>query len=293
MENVTPGKRFRQTLLSHKPLQVVGTINAYVAMMAQKVGFTAIYLSGAGVANSSYGLPDLGITTLDNVLEDVRRITAAVSLPLLVDIDTGWGSAFMIERTIKSIICAGAAGVHIEDQIFNKRCGHRLGKSLVSIEEMSERIRTANSSRNVMDPDFYLIARTDALASEGLEGVIERGLAYRAAGADALFAEAFEKLGDYNAVKKAVGLPLLANITEFGKTPLYTIKELESADVDMILYPLSANRAMNRAALKVLEEIYEKGSQKGVLDLMQTRDELYNFLNYEEFEQKINKTVNR
>ncbi|QLH37571.1 MAG: methylisocitrate lyase [Parachlamydiaceae bacterium] len=281
---MTPGQRFREALSQHRPLQIVGTLNAYVAIMAQKVGFKAIYLSGAGVANSSYGLPDLGITTLDNVLEDVRRITEAVSLPLLVDIDTGWGSSQMIYRTIKAMIQAGAAAIHLEDQVFQKRCGHRPGKSLVSLEEMCTRIQAANESRNDWDPSFYIIARTDALSSEGLEGVIERGIAYRNAGADALFAEAFENLDEYYTVKRAVGLPLLANMTEFGRTPLFTIKELDSAHVDMILYPLSVNRAMNRAALKVLEEIYQTGSQKGMIDQMQTRNELYEFLNYEEHE---------
>lgn len=287
MKNPSPGQRFCQALASYQPLQVVGVINAYVALMAQTLGYKAIYLSGAGVANSSYGLPDLGITTLDNVLEDVRRITAAVSIPLIVDIDTGWGSPLMIDRTIKSMIRAGAAGVHIEDQIFHKRCGHRADKSVVSSEEMCERIHTANNSRNELDPNFYLIARTDALANEGLENTIKRALAYRAAGADAIFAEAFIKLEEYKALKKAIGLPILANITEFGKTPLYTIEELTNAQVDIILYPLSANRAMNRAALQVLQEIKEKGTQKGMIDKMQTRDELYDFLNYEEQEKKL------
>lgn len=287
MENLSPGKRFRQALANNKPLQVVGAINAYVAMMAQKVGFQAIYLSGAGVANSSYGLPDLGVTTLDNVLEDVRRITYATTLPLLVDVDTGWGSNLMIERTIKSMIRAGAAGVHIEDQILQKRCGHRPDTTLVSIQEMCERLQSAHQSRNELNRDFYLIARTDAFAQEGLEGVIKRGIAYREVGADALFAEAFIKLEDYQTVKKAVGLPLLANMTEFGKTPLFTVAQFKDVGVDIILYPLSVNRAMNHAALMVLEEIYQKGTQKGVIKKMQTREELYNFLNYEELEKKI------
>jgi methylisocitrate lyase len=286
MEILSPGKRFRQALALHKPLQIIGVINAYVALMAERVGFSALYLSGAGIANSSYGLPDLGMTTLDNVLEDVRRITAAAKLPLIVDIDTGWGSGLMIERTINSLIQAGAAGAHIEDQVFQKRCGHREGKSLVSTQEMCERLKAANSSRQKLDPEFYLIARTDAFASEGLEGTIKRGIAYREAGADALFAEAFTKLNDYKTLKKAVGLPLLANMTEFGKTPLFTVDELKDADVDLVLYPLSANRAMNRAGLEVLEEIFTKGTQKGVIEKMQTREELYHFLNYEEFERK-------
>lgn len=288
MKKDSAGAKFRKALKHHKPLQIVGTINAYVAIMAQKTGYHALYLSGAGVANSSYGLPDLGVTTLDNALEDVRRITAATDLPLIVDIDTGWGSAMMVEKSIKSMVLAGAAGVHIEDQVFQKRCGHRDHKSLVSTEEMCARLQVANETRKQWDPGFYLIARTDALANEGLKSVIQRGQAYRQAGADALFAEAFTSLEDYAVVKKAVELPLLANMTEFGKTPLYSRVELEKAGVDMILYPLSVNRAMNAAALKVLQEIYNKGSQKRVLDVMQTRQELYEFLNYEEFEKKIN-----
>lgn len=280
MEKISAGEKFRQALADTNPLQIVGVINAYVALMAKKVGFKAIYLSGAGVANSSYGLPDIGLTTLDNVLEDVCRITEAVDLPLIVDIDTGWGGQEMIERSIQLMIRAGAAGVHIEDQIFQKRCGHLSGKILVSKEEMCDRIQAAHRSRNKTDTNFYLIARTDALADEGLDGVIERGKAYRQAGADALFAEAFTSLTDYKVVKEAVELPLLANMTEFGQTPLSTLDELKDVHVDMILYPLSVNRAMNHAAFKILEEIHTKGTQKEKLALMQTRQELYMFLNY-------------
>lgn len=283
-----PGQRFRQALHCHIPLQIVGVMNAYVALMAEQIGFQAIYLSGAGVANSSYGLPDLGVTTLDNVLEDVRRITNTVLTPLIVDIDTGWGSALMIERTIKAMIKAEAAGIHIEDQIFHKRCGHRPDKSLVTQEEMCERLHIAHQTRLKTDESFYLIARTDALEKEGLEGVIQRGVAYKKAGADALFAEAFTNIQDYHTVKKAVNLPLLANMTEFGKTPLYTLNELSEASVDIILYPLSVNRAMNKAAEQVLQEILKKGSQKDIIGKMQTRDELYKVLNYEALEQKLN-----
>ncbi|MBN9378733.1 MAG: methylisocitrate lyase [Chlamydiales bacterium 38-26] len=291
MEKISPGKKFRQKLNEHQPLQILGTINAYIAIMAEQIGFKAIYLSGAGVANSSYGLPDLGLTTLDNVLEDVRRITAAVDLPLIVDIDTGWGSALMIERSIKSMIRAGAAGVHIEDQVFHKRCGHRPDKSLISREEMCERVHAADNSRRQIDPDFYLIARTDAYANEGLEGVIERGLAYKEAGADALFPEALTVLEDYSTLKKEIDLPILANLTEFGKTPLYSLDELKSAHVEMVLYPLSVNRAMNQAAWMVLEEIYKNGTQRGMLDKMQTREQLYHFLKYEELENKLNRLL--
>lgn len=291
MEKISPGKKFRQTLNAHQPLQVLGTINAYIAIMAEQIGFKALYLSGAGVANSSYGLPDLGLTTLDNVLEDVRRITGAVGLPLIVDIDTGWGSALMIERSIKSMIRAGAAGVHIEDQVFHKRCGHRPDKSLISREEMCERVHAADNSRRQIDPDFYLIARTDAYANEGLEGVIERGLAYKEAGADALFPEALTTLEDYSTLKKEIGLPILANLTEFGKTPLYSLDELKSVQVEMVLYPLSANRAMNQAAWMVLEEIYKNGTQRGMLEKMQTREQLYHFLKYEELENKLNRLL--
>ncbi len=280
----TPGHQFRKSLHVEKPLQIVGVINAYAALMAQNVGFKSIYLSGAGVANSSYGLPDLGITTLDNVLEDAKRITAAVDLPLLVDIDTGWGNAFMIERTIKSMIKAGIAAVHLEDQFFLKRCGHRSGKTVVSKKEMCDRLKAAVDART--DKEFVIMARTDAFAIEGLDKTIERALAYKEAGADMLFAEAIDSLDHYKAIKSAIGIPILANITEFGLTPLFTIQELADVGVDMALYPLSANRAMNFAALEVFKEIKHRGTQKGVLKKMQTREELYNFLHYDVYEKK-------
>lgn len=286
MVEESPGRKFRQALIQEKPLQIIGTVNAYVAMMAQRQGFRAIYLSGAGVANSSYGLPDLGMTTLDNVLEDVRRITSAVDLPLLVDIDTGWGSGLMIERAIKALIRAGAAGVHLEDQIQDKRCGHRPGKEIVSRVEMQNRIEAAAGAKT--DPDFVIMARTDAFANEGLEGAIERALFYRSAGAEMLFPEALYSLEQYREFKKAVGIPTLANITEFGKTPMFTLSELRQADIDMALYPLSVNRAMNYAAQNALQEIRNRGTQKQILDKMQTREELYDFLNYMSYEEKLN-----
>lgn len=282
---MTPGKRFREALLQEKPLQVVGAINAYAGILARNSGFKALYLSGAGVANSSYGIPDLGLTTLDNVVEDAGRITAAVDLPLLVDIDTGWGGAFMIARTIKAMIRAGVAAVHIEDQMFHKRCGHRPGKAIVSQEEMCDRIKAAVDSRT--DEDFVVMARTDALASEGLEAAIERSLAYKEAGADMLFPEACTELGHYKAFHERVGIPILANITEFGKTPLFTTEELASVGVDIALYPLSANRAMNKAALGVYNDIRKNGSQKNSIESMQTRDELYSYLDYHTYEEKI------
>jgi methylisocitrate lyase len=282
---MSAGKRFRQALEEERPLQVVGVINAYVAMMAEQTGYRALYLSGAGVANSSYGLPDLAMTTLDNVLEDVRRITAATQLPLLVDIDTGWGNALMIQRTVKEMIRAGAAAVHIEDQVSAKRCGHRPGKALVSCQEMQDRVRAASEART--DPDFVLMARTDAFAQEGLAGAIERARAYQEAGADMLFAEAVESLEHYRAFKEALDIPILANLTEFGRTPLFPLQELAAHGVDMALYPLSANRAMNQAALKVLKTLRAEGSQKACLDEMQDREELYSFLNYHKYEQFI------
>jgi methylisocitrate lyase len=277
----SPGSKFRKAVNSEKPLQIVGTVNAYIAILAKHSGFKAIYLSGAGVANSSYGLPDLGITTLDDVLEDARRITAAVDLPLLVDIDTGWGNAFLIERTIKSMIRLGVAAIHIEDQISQKRCGHLSGKVIVSKEEMVDRIKAAVDAR--IDPDFVIMARTDAFAVEGIELAIERAIAYRDAGADMLFPEALHSLEDYQKFKKAVEIPILANLTEFGKTPLFLLSELASANIDMALYPLSANRAMNLAALKVFEEIRGHGTQIHILENMQTREELYGFLNYRNY----------
>ncbi|TLM78606.1 methylisocitrate lyase [Microbulbifer harenosus] len=279
------GARFRLALKENQPLQVVGTINAYTAIMAERIGHQAIYLSGAGVANASYGLPDLGMTSLDNVLEDVRRITAASSLPLMVDIDTGWGGAFNIARTIKEMIRAGAAAVHIEDQVAQKRCGHRPNKEIVSKEEMVDRIKAAVDART--DDDFFIMARTDAFAQEGLEAAIERAQACIEAGADGIFAEAVTELEHYRAFKDALNVPILANITEFGKTRLYNKAELAESGADVVLYPLSAFRAMNKAAENVYTSILANGDQQAVVDTMQTRAELYDYLNYHEFEDKL------
>jgi methylisocitrate lyase len=281
----TPGARFRAALEMEKPLEVAGTINAYTALLAQAAGFRAIYLSGGGVAANSLGIPDLGISTMEDVLTDVRRITGACPLPLLVDIDTGWGGAFNIARTIRQMIGAGAAAVHIEDQVSAKRCGHRPGKELVPAEEMVDRIKAAVDART--DSQFVIMARTDALASEGPAHAIERAQAYVAAGADMIFAEAVTELSMYTAFRKAVGAPILANITEFGKTPLFTREELRGAGVDIILYCCAAYRAMNKAALKVYETIRAEGTQKSVLPLMQTRDELYRYLGYHAYEKKL------
>jgi methylisocitrate lyase len=279
------GARFSAALAAEKPLQVAGTINAYAAKLAEATGFRAIYLSGGGVAANSLGIPDLGISTMEDVLTDVRRITDACSLPLLVDIDTGWGGAFNIARTIRGMIKAGAAAVHIEDQVSAKRCGHRPGKELVQTEEMADRIKAAVDART--DPHFVIMARTDALASEGLARAIERAQAYVAAGADMIFAEAVTEASMYTAFRKAVGVPILANITEFGKTPLFTREELAAAGVDIILYCCAAYRAMNAAALKVYETIRAEGTQKSVLPMMQTRDELYRYLDYHAYERKL------
>ena len=277
------GKKFRKAMTEETPLQVIGTINAYVAMMAKRTGFRAIYLSGAGVANSSYGLPDLGMTTLDNVLEDVGRITEAVDLPLLVDIDIGWGNSLMIQRTIRRMIHAGAAGVHIEDQTLKKRCGHRPGKEVVSKREMVDRIKAAVDAKT--DPNFIIMARTDAYSVEGMDNTIERAIAYRDAGADMLFPEALHSLSEFKKIKEAVEIPILANITEFAKTPLFTPEELIEVGVDIVLYPLSINRVMNLSARQALKEIRSKGTQRHLLHRMQTRDELYDFLNYHAFEE--------
>lgn len=282
---LSPGARFRKALKENQPLQIVGTINAYAAMMAERVGHQAIYLSGGGVANASYGLPDLGMTSMNDVVEDVRRITAACELPLLVDIDTGWGGAFNIARTIREMERAGAAAVHIEDQVAQKRCGHRPNKEIVSKEEMVDRIKAAADARE--DKDFFIMARTDAFQKEGLEAAIDRAKACIEAGADGIFAEAVHELSDYRAFADAIDVPLLANITEFGATPLYNKKELAEAGAGMVLYPLSAFRAMNKAAVTVYQSILEKGDQKDVVDLMQTRMELYDYLNYHDFEQKL------
>ena len=281
----TPGARFRMALKAEKPLQIAGTINAYTAMMAERVGFKAIYLSGAGVANASYGLPDLGITNLEDVLVDVRRITSAVDLPLLVDIDTGWGTAFNIARAIQEMIRAEAAGIHMEDQVQAKRCGHRPGKALVGTREMTDRIKAAVDARR--DPQFVIMARTDALAVEGLEAAIERAARYVEAGADMIFFEGATELSQYQAMTSQMNVPVLANITEYGVTPLFTVKELARAGVSMVLYPLSAFRAMNTAALKVYDTIRHDGTQKALLSEMQTREALYDFLNYYAYEQKL------
>ncbi|CCU72059.1 MAG: methylisocitrate lyase [Thalassolituus sp.] len=282
---MTPGQKFRKALEDNKPLQIVGTINAYAAMMAERIGHQAIYLSGGGVANASYGLPDLGMTSLNDVVEDVRRITAASSLPLLVDIDTGWGGAFNIARTIQQMEKAGAAAVHIEDQVAQKRCGHRPNKEIVSENEMVDRIKAAVDAR--IDPSFFIMARTDAFAQEGLEAAITRAQACVAAGADGIFAEAIKTEEDYRKFAAAIDVPLLANITEFGQTELWNREQLGEWGAAMVLYPLSAFRAMNKAAETVYKSILAEGDQKKVVDLMQTRMELYDYLNYHDFEQKL------
>ena len=279
------GARFRAALEQEKPLQVVGAINAYTARLAEASGFRAVYLSGGGVAANSLGMPDLGISTMDDVLTDVRRITDVCGLPLLVDIDTGWGSAFNIARTVRSMIKAGAAAVHMEDQVGAKRCGHRPGKELVPAEEMADRIKAAVDARG--DEQFVLMARTDALANEGLGAAIERVQAYVAAGADMIFAEAVTELAQYTEFRRAAGVPILANITEFGQTPLFTREELGAAGVDMILYCCGAYRAMNAAALKVYETIRAEGTQKSVMPIMQSRADLYKYLDYHAYEQKL------
>ena len=279
------GAKFRQAIRDEQPLQVVGTINAYTAILAESAGYKAIYLSGAGVANASFGLPDLGMTSLNDVLEDVRRITSASSLPLLVDVDTGWGGAFNIARTVKDMIKAGAAGMHIEDQVAQKRCGHRPNKEIVSREEMVDRIKASVDAKT--DDAFVVMARTDALAVVGLDEVIERAVLCEEAGADAIFAEAMTDLEMYKQVTQAVSIPVLANITEFGSTPYYTTEELGSAGIAMALYPLSAFRAMNQAALNVYTTLRREGTQVSLLETMQTRAELYEFLGYHEFEQKL------
>lgn len=279
------GARFRAALAAEKPLQIIGAINAYHAMLATQSGFKSIYLSGGGVAAGSLGLPDLGISTLEDVLIDVRRITDRVDTPLLVDIDTGWGGAFNIARTIKSMEKAGAAAVHIEDQVSAKRCGHRPNKAVVSQAEMVDRIKAAVDAR--IDTDFVIMARTDALAVEGLQSAIDRACACVEAGADAIFPEAMTELSMYKQFVNAVKVPVLANITEFGSTPLFTVEELATADVSMVLYPLSAFRAMNQAALKVYESVKKDGTQKNVIDIMQTRMALYDHLGYHAYEQKL------
>lgn len=279
------GERFREAMKKEKPLQVVGVINAYAALLAERAGFQAIYLSGGGVAAASLGVPDLGITTLEDVLIDARRITDACSLPLLVDVDTGFGSAFNIARTVRSLIKAGAAALHMEDQVQAKRCGHRPGKALVPPEEMEDRIKAAVDARS--DPTFIIMARTDALAVEGLEAALERSRRYVEAGADMIFAEAVTELWMYAEFVRAAGVPILANITEFGKTPLFTVHQLAEAGVKVVLYPLSAFRAMSAAASNVYQTIRKEGTQQPVLGMMQTRAELYEVLNYYAYEQKL------
>jgi methylisocitrate lyase len=276
------GKRFREALAAEKPLQIMGTVNAYAAMMATQVGYKAIYLSGAGVANYSYGLPDLGITSLEDVLIDARRITSVVDTPLLVDIDTGWGGAFNIGRTVKEMIRAGVAAVHIEDQVAQKRCGHRPNKEIVSKQEMVDRVKAAVDAKT--DSDFVIMARTDSLQAEGLQGVIDRACAFVEAGADAIFAEAMTDITMYKKVCDAVKVPVLANITEFGDTPYYTREQLGEQDIAMVLYPLSGTRAMQKAALAVFEAVRKEGTHVHVLDLMQQRKELYQFLDYHSYE---------
>ena len=286
MSKLTAGGRFRKALEESNPLQIVGTVNAYHAMMAERVGHRAVYLSGGGIANASYGLPDLGMTSMNDVLEDVRRVSSAVETPLIVDIDTGWGGAFNIGRTVKETIKAGAAGCHIEDQVAQKRCGHRPNKEIVSVNEMVDRVKAAADAKT--DDDFFLIARTDAFQMEGLNAAVDRAQACLEAGADGIFAEAVHTLDDYQAFADGInGAQLLANITEFGATPLFNTSELADNGVTMVLYPLSAFRAANLAALNVFEAILRDGDQKAVVDTMQTRMDLYDFLNYHDFEQKL------
>lgn len=287
----SPGLRFRAAVAAEKPLQVVGAINAYTARMAEAVGYQAIYLSGGGLAANSLGMPDLGISTLEDVLIDVRRITDVTTLPLLVDADTGWGGAFNIARTVRSLAKAGAAGMHIEDQVGSKRCGHRPGKAIVSQAEMVDRIKAAVDARG--SDGFVIMARTDALAVEGLQSAIERAQACVEAGADMIFPEAITDIALYRQFKAAVKVPILANLTEFGTTPLYTLKEMATAEVDIVLYCCGAYRAMNAAALKVYRAIRTDGTQKNVVDTMQTRAELYEFLNYHAYEQKLDALFSR
>ena len=282
---MSAGARFRAALEAERPLQIAGTINAYTALLAERAGFKAIYLSGAGVANASFGLPDLAMTTLNDVCEDIRRIASATDVPLLVDADTGWGSAFMIARTVREMTWAGAAGCHLEDQVAVKRCGHRPGKALVEAGEMSDRLKAATDGR--IDDEFVIMARTDAHAVEGQQAAIDRAGAYVEAGADMIFAEALTTLDEYKQFTDSIGVPVLANLTEFGKTPLLTTDELAGVGVRMALYPLSAFRAMSRAALNVYETLRKEGSQASVVDTMQTRMELYDVLGYQAYEDKL------
>ncbi|MBA4723997.1 MAG: methylisocitrate lyase [Gammaproteobacteria bacterium] len=288
---MSSGLKFRKALKENSPLIIPGAINAYSAILAEKSGHQALYLSGGGVAAASYGIPDLGITSLEDVLIDVKRITNASSLPLLVDIDTGWGGAFNISRTIKEMIQAGAAAVHIEDQVSQKRCGHRPNKSLVSPAEMEDRIKAAVDGRT--DENFFIMARTDSFANEGMSGAIERAQSYIENGADGIFLEAVSSLDDYKTLKESISAPVLANITEFGKTPLFTKDELSSVGVDMMLFPLSAFRAMSQIAEKVYISLAKDGTQESLLDIMQTREELYERLNYHEYENKLDELFSK
>ena len=285
------GKRFKEALSEQSPLQILGVINAYSAMQAERAGAKALYLSGAGVANASYGLPDLGMTMLEDVCIDIRRITGRCDVPLLVDADTGWGGAFNIARTVREMTRAGAAGCHIEDQVAQKRCGHRPNKELVSIEEMCDRIRAAVDAK--IDPDFVIMARTDAHASEGQESALKRAQAYVDAGADMIFAEAIHTLQEYEDFTKVIKVPVLANITEFGATPMFTVEELASVGISMVLYPLSGFRAMNKAALDVFTAIIKEGTQSNVLNIMQTRMELYDMLDYHSYEEKLDQLFSK
>ena len=282
---MSQGKKFRRLAAKERPLQIPGAVNAYCALLAQRAGFEALYLSGAGVANASFGLPDLGLTTLGDVLEDARRLTAATELPLLVDVDTGFGGAFNIARTVREMERAGVAAIHIEDQEQAKRCGHRPNKATVAVEEMCDRLKAAVDARR--DRDFVIMARTDAFAREGRGAALERASSYVAAGADMLFAEALYTLDDYAAFTRAIDVPVLANLTEFGLTPCFTLAELKTAGVALVLYPLSAFRAMSRAAERVYETIRREGTQSGVLDAMQTREQLYAVLDYHAYERKL------
>jgi methylisocitrate lyase len=291
MTVASPGQRFRAAIDAERPLQIVGAINAYSALLAAAAGFRAVYLSGAGVANASFGLPDLGVTNLNDVCEDAARITAATGLPLLVDADTGWGAAFSIARATRELVRAGAAGMHLEDQVQAKRCGHRPGKQLVAASEMADRIRSAVDART--DDGFVVMARTDAHAVEGLQAAIDRAAAYVAAGADMIFAEALTTLEEYRQFTRALAVPVLANITEFGRTPLFTTKELGDAGVRLVLYPLSAFRAMSRAAIDVYGAIRRDGSQRAVIERMQTRTELYDVLGYHDYERKLDELFSR
>lgn len=288
-ENISPGSKFRDLVDKNNPLQVVGAINAYSAIMAEKTGHKALYLSGGGVAASSFGVPDLGITTLKDVIEDASRITAVSKVPLLVDVDTGWGGAFNITRCIKDMIRANVAAIHIEDQVMQKRCGHRPNKAIVPKEEMVDRIKIAVDAR--YDESFVIMARTDAVAVEGIDAAVERATLCVEAGADMIFPEAMIDLGQYKKFVDAVGVPVLANITEFGTTPLFTTSELNSVGIKIALYPLSAFRAMNLAALNVYKHILKDGTQKNVLNTMQTRMELYDFLDYHNYEKKLDELL--